>query len=118
MFLNKYVMRCAIWCHFYNLKNVKNTHGGVLKVTLIHGCYSRFSNCTNGTNCAKHHIWLVLLSIFCKSLLTCKYHKHHTKRFNEQQKLFEQKTYFSDTFFTRNQFRTNYSSGAKFISNF
>ena len=21
-----YVMRCAIWCHLYNLKNVKNTH--------------------------------------------------------------------------------------------
>ena len=24
-------MRCAIWYHLYNLKNVKNTHGGVLK---------------------------------------------------------------------------------------
>ena len=23
-------MRCAIWHHLYNLKNVKNTHGGVL----------------------------------------------------------------------------------------
>ena len=23
-------MRCAIWYHVYNLKNVKNTHGGVL----------------------------------------------------------------------------------------
>ena len=23
-------MRCAIWWHLYNLKNVKNTHGGVL----------------------------------------------------------------------------------------
>ena len=21
---------CAIWCHLYNFKNVKNTHGGVL----------------------------------------------------------------------------------------
>ena len=29
-------MRCAICYHLYNLKNVKNTHGGVL-------------NCTNGT---------------------------------------------------------------------
>ena len=28
--LPPYVMRCAIWCHLYNLKNVKNTHGGVL----------------------------------------------------------------------------------------
>ena len=23
-------MRCAIWYHFYSLKNMKNTHGGVL----------------------------------------------------------------------------------------
>ena len=23
-------MRCAIWYNLYNLKNVKNTHGGVL----------------------------------------------------------------------------------------
>ena len=26
----EYVMRCVIWYHLYNLKNVKNTHGGVL----------------------------------------------------------------------------------------
>ena len=25
-----YVVRCAIWYHLYNLKNVKNTHRGVL----------------------------------------------------------------------------------------
>ena len=24
-----YVVRCAIWYHLYNLKNVKNTYGGV-----------------------------------------------------------------------------------------
>ena len=24
------VMRCAIWYHLYNLKNVSSTHGGVL----------------------------------------------------------------------------------------
>ena len=29
-FLESYEMRCAIWYHLYNLKNVKNTHGGVL----------------------------------------------------------------------------------------
>ena len=39
-----YVMFCAIWCHFYNLKNVKNIIGGVRsvtfsKVTLIHRCF-------------------------------------------------------------------------------
>ena len=27
---NTYVVRCAIWYYLYNLKNVKNTHGGVL----------------------------------------------------------------------------------------
>ena len=25
-----FVVRCTIWCHLYNLKNVKNTHAGVL----------------------------------------------------------------------------------------
>ena len=24
------VMRCMVWHHLYNLKNVKDTHGGVL----------------------------------------------------------------------------------------
>ena len=27
---NQHVVRCEIWYHFYNLKNVKNTDGGVL----------------------------------------------------------------------------------------
>ena len=41
-----------------NLKNLKNTHGGMLqsvklKVTLFHGCFSRFLNCTNGTKSQK-----------------------------------------------------------------
>ena len=55
------VMRCAIWYHLYNLKNVKNTHGGVLilwlqakpvtllKLTPLYGCFSGFLNCINGT---------------------------------------------------------------------
>ena len=37
-----YVILCMIWYHLYNLKNVKNTHGGMLlllKVTLIYGCF-------------------------------------------------------------------------------
>ena len=29
-YLNIFVMRCAIWYQLYNLKNVKNTHRGVL----------------------------------------------------------------------------------------
>ena len=48
-----------LWCGQQNshLKNVKNTHGGVLilkpatllKLTLLYGRFSRFLNCTNGT---------------------------------------------------------------------
>ena len=49
--------RCAIWYHLHNLKNMKNTHRGVLilqpasllKLTLFHGCFSSFPNCTNST---------------------------------------------------------------------
>ena len=55
------VMFCAIWYHLYNLKNVKNTHGGVLllvklqakSLALLHGCFSRVLNCTNGTKSRK-----------------------------------------------------------------
>ena len=55
------VMSCAIWCHLYNLKNVKSIHGGVLilvklqasatllKLTLLDGCFLCFLNCANGT---------------------------------------------------------------------
>ena len=28
-----YVVRCAIWCFLYNLKNVKNAHGEVQNIT-------------------------------------------------------------------------------------
>ena len=53
IYLCIYMLSCTIWYHFYNLKNGKNTHGGVLilvfKVTLLHGCFSRFLNCRNGT---------------------------------------------------------------------
>ena len=55
-------MRCTIWYNLYNLKNVKNTYRGVLrlvklqtsacnllKVKLLHRYFSRFLNCTNVT---------------------------------------------------------------------
>ena len=32
-----FVMRFAIWYHLYNLKNVKNTHGGVLILSKVAG---------------------------------------------------------------------------------
>ena len=40
------------WYHLYNLKNVKNNHGGVLLLVLKitpPWVFSCFSNCTNGT---------------------------------------------------------------------
>ena len=47
------VVHCAIWYDLHNLKNVKNTHGGVLilalKLTLLHWCFSRSLHCTNDT---------------------------------------------------------------------
>ena len=57
-------MLCAIWYHLSNLKNVKNSHGGVLSpetckpatllnLILLHGCSSRFVNCTNVTKSGK-----------------------------------------------------------------
>ena len=59
-------MFCSIWYHLYNLKNVKNTLGGVLflvklqaktcnfsTLTLLHGCFSSVLNCTNGTKSRK-----------------------------------------------------------------
>ena len=54
----KNMMRCAIWYYLYDLKDVKDTHGGVLilvkpatllKLTFLHGCFSRFWNYINGT---------------------------------------------------------------------
>ena len=50
------MVRCAIWYHLFNLKNVKNTHGGalilvatLLKLTLLREYFLRSLNCTNGT---------------------------------------------------------------------
>ena len=76
-------MFCAIWYHLYNLKNVKNTHGRVLllvklqakpatllKVTLVHGCFSRFLNCRNGAKSRNashidHHLVPVDYFVIC-----------------------------------------------------
>ena len=34
-FSKTYVVRCAIWYHSYNLKNVKNSHGRVLTLVKL-----------------------------------------------------------------------------------
>ena len=73
-----YVMLCAIWYHFYNLRNVKNIHGRVLllvklqaepttllKVTFLHGCFSHFSNCIKGTKLNRSSHIVRTLTILC-----------------------------------------------------
>ena len=56
------VMRCAIWYLLHNLKNLNNNHGGVkyqaqpatlLKIRLLHECFSSFLNCADGTKARK-----------------------------------------------------------------
>ena len=39
-----YVMRCTIWYHLYNLKNMANTHGGVLLLVQAEACNFTKSN--------------------------------------------------------------------------
>ena len=56
-------MRCTTWHHLYNLKSMKNTHGGVLlllklpatllKVTLLHSFFSGFLDCAKDTKSRK-----------------------------------------------------------------
>ena len=36
-------MRCAIWYHLYNLKNVKNTHGEVLLLVKLQATACNFT---------------------------------------------------------------------------
>ena len=81
------VMRCAIWYHLYNLNNVKkhpwrsvNFRGvsTLLKLTLFHGCFSRFLNRRNGTksrNASQIRSFLdaclIYLAYHQTSVLTC-----------------------------------------------
>ena len=63
-----FVMRCAIWYHLYNIKNLKNTHGGVLllgnftKSNTPPWVFFTFLNCTNGTKSCTFR------STFCRNV--------------------------------------------------
>ena len=52
-------MLCAIWYHLYNLKNMRNTHGGELLLVklqapaFLHECFSRFLTYENDTKSRK-----------------------------------------------------------------
>ena len=52
----QYVMGCTIWYHLYNLKNVKSTHGEVIKT--FYRAYNNFA-----INGGMHHILYVALNI-------------------------------------------------------
>ena len=64
-YLKLHVMRCAIWYHLYNFKNVKNTHGGVLilvacnftKINTSSWVFFRFLIVQMLPNRATHHIY-------------------------------------------------------------
>ena len=64
----KYVMRCAIWYYLYNLKNVKNTHGGVLILVKLQAEASRFLNCINGTE-SRNAPHMPVFTVFSVSIL-------------------------------------------------
>ena len=55
-----YLIFCAIWYHFYNLKNVKNIHGGVLllvrlqALSYIRKTYFRNAVHSSGMNQKRH----------------------------------------------------------------
>ena len=49
-----YEMRCASWYHLLKPATL-------LKLTLLHGCFSRFLNCTSGTkprNAPQMTVWI------------------------------------------------------------
>ena len=49
---------------FVQFKKRENVHGRVLKVTLLHGCFSLFLNGTNGSKSSKaSHLFLLPLRI-------------------------------------------------------
>ena len=58
--IQEYVVRCAIWYHLSNLKNVKNTRGGVLLLV-------KLQVWTNGTKSRKtsHIHFSYFLKILC-----------------------------------------------------
>ena len=62
-----FLLLCTICYHLCNLKSVKNTNGGVLllKVILLHRCFSSFINCTNGTKSRKaFHLYAIATNTY------------------------------------------------------
>ena len=57
MFLS-YVMLCAIWYNFHNLKNVKNTNGRVLRLAKLQNSAYNFIN-------SNTYQWVFLRFLIC-----------------------------------------------------
>ena len=85
-------MFCGIGTIRSILKNVKNTYWGVLLsskvagITLLHGCFSRFLNCTNGTKSrdASHMYFLCINPLdTVRKLNSHKAFRRRPKRFME-----------------------------------
>ena len=68
----KAVMRCAIWYHLYNLKNVKNTYGGVLLF------FEKNSEICNIDNMAALHLKILLSHCFSTFSFSINYNFVHT----------------------------------------
>ena len=82
-----YVMLSAIWYHLYILKNVNNAHGGVSLlvklVTLVHGCFFTFLNCTDGMKSrnAPHIRFASIITTHGMLTVTCNFffHLHYSR---------------------------------------
>ena len=69
-------MLCDIWCHLYNLKNVKNTYGGVLllvNLQAVAGHFFPFLICANGSKSRKaSHKFIIGTANFSSDFHFCK----------------------------------------------
>ena len=55
------MMRCTIWCHLYNFKNMKNTHEGVLISVKL-----------QADDRTTHHKWVECIPLFSTgNILPC-----------------------------------------------
>ena len=66
-------MLFANWYQLYNLKNMKNTHRGILlleKVTVVHGCFHVFLIAQMVQNHTTHRMlsFKLYINLVCKSL--------------------------------------------------
>ena len=81
-----HVMRCAIWYHLYNLKNVKNIHGGVLilvklqasacSLTLLHGFFFTFFILCKWYQIAQHITYNKIFHAKGSSVMSINYFKN------------------------------------------